>query len=182
MKVWIGPYKESDSSRKEEIAIHDYDTWNMDHTLAMIILPMLKQLKETKHGVPVIDHEDMPEHLQYISRKYDQRARTDMIDQLQPIEYDDLSEHEFQRQIKCWNWIMDEMIWAFEQILDDDNDKQFFSGVSDIYWEELEDGMSEMKLGPNDTFQIDREGLAKHNKRIGNGLKLFGKYYRSLWD
>ena len=182
MKVWIGPYKEGDSSRKEEIAIHDYDTWNMDHTLAMIILPMLKQLKETKHGVPTIDYEDMPEHLQYIRRADDPRAIYDMIDQSQQPEWDDLNEIEFQRQIKCWNWIMDEMIWAFEQILDDDNDKQFFSGVSDIYWEELENGMSEMKWGPNDTFKVDREGLAKHNARIGNGLKLFGKYYRSLWD
>lgn len=182
MKVSIGPYKNDDSPRREEVVIHDYDTWNMDHTLAMIILPMLKQLKATKHGVPVIDYKDMPEHLQYISRKYDERARTDMIDQLQPIEYDDLSEHEFQRQIKCWDWIIDEMIWSFEQILDDDNDKQFFSGVSDIYWEKLDDGMSEMKWGPNDTFKIDREGLAKHNERIENGLTLFGKYYRSLWD
>lgn len=182
MKISIGPYKDDNTPRREEVVIHNYDTWNMDHTLALIILPMLKQLKETKHGVPVIDHEDMPEHLQYISRKYDQRARTDMIDQLQPIEYDDLSEHEFQRQIKCWDWIMDEMIWAFEQILDDDNDKQFYSGESDIYWEELENGMSEMKRGPNDTFKIDHESLAKHNERIGNGLTLFGKYYRSLWD
>ena len=156
MKISIGPYKEDGTPRKEEIHIHEYDTWNMDDTLAMIILPMLKQLKETKHGVPMIDYEDMPEHLQYIEKKYDQRARYDMIDQIQPMEYDDLSELEFQRQLKCWDWIMDEMIWAFEQILDNDNDKQFYSGESDIYWEELENGMSEMKWGPNDTFQIDR--------------------------
>ena len=48
MKVYIGPYKEDDSPRKESIHIHDYDTWNMDHTLALIALPMLKQLKETE--------------------------------------------------------------------------------------------------------------------------------------
>jgi dCMP deaminase len=48
MKVYLGPYKEN---RKEQIHIHDYDTWNMDDTLAMIIVPMLKQLKATKHGV-----------------------------------------------------------------------------------------------------------------------------------
>lgn len=182
MKIFIGPYKNDDTPRKEEIVIHDYDTWSMDHTLALIILPMLKQLKATKHGVPYVDYEDMPEHLRYIPRQYDQRARTDMIDQLQPIEYDDLAEIEFQQQVKCWDWMIGEMIWAFEQILDDDNDKQFYSGKSDTYWVKLKNGFSEMKRGPKDTFQIDHEGLAKHNKRIENGLTLFGKYYRSLWD
>jgi len=44
MKVCIGPYKE-EGVRKENVHIHDYDTWNMDHTLALIALPMLKQLK-----------------------------------------------------------------------------------------------------------------------------------------
>jgi hypothetical protein len=72
----------------------------------------------------------------------------------------------FNGKIKCWDWMMDEMIWAFEQILDDDNDKQFFSGVSDTYLEELENGYSEMKRGPKDTFKIDHEGLTKHNERI----------------
>lgn len=176
MKVTIGPYKDHNAERKEEVHLHDYDTWNMDHTLALIALPMLKQLKDTKHGVPYIDHADMPEHLQYIRRQYDPRAAGDLFNGWDDFDY------EFQRQVEVWDWMIDEMIWAMEQILDDDNDKQFFSGESDIYWEELENGMSEMKRGPNDTFQIDREGLAKHNERIGNGLKLFGKYYRSLWD
>ena len=167
MKVTIGPYKNDESSRREEIVIHEYDTWNMDHTLAMIILPMLKQLKASKHGAPNVDVKDVPNHLKPTKEEiaaYNKDGATD--------------EQFFER----WDWIMDEMIWAFEQILDDDNDKQFFSGESDIYWEELENGYSEMKRGPNDTFQIDREGMAKHNKRIGNGLKFFGKYYRSLWD
>jgi len=173
MKVYLGPYKEN---RKEQIHIHDYDTWNMDDTLAMIILPMLKQLKATKHGVPYMDYEDMPEHLQYISRQYDPRAVGDLFNN-----WDDFDQ-EFERQVEVWDWMMDEMIWAFEQILDDDNNNQFYSGESDIYWEKLENGHSEMKRGPKDTFQIDFEGMKRHNARIDNGLKLFGKYYRSLWD
>lgn len=176
MKVTIGPYKDDNTQRKEEVHLHDYDTWNMDHTLALIALPMLKQLKATKHGVPYMDYEDIPEHLQYDRRQYDQRAVGDLFNN-----WDDFDE-EFDHQVKVWDWMMDEMIWAFEQILDDDNDSQFYSGESDIYWEELENGYSEMKRGPNDTFQIDHEGMKKHNARIENGLKLFGKYYRSLWD
>ena len=39
-----------------------------------------------------------------------------------------------------------------------------------------------MKKGPNDTSHFDDEGYKKHQERITNGLKLFGKYYQALWD
>ena len=45
------------------VKIDRWDTWSMDHTLAFIILPMLKQLKADKHGAPFVDDEDVPEHL-----------------------------------------------------------------------------------------------------------------------
>jgi len=28
----------------------------------------------------------------------------------------------------------------------------------------------------------DKIGLKKHQERINNGLRLFGKYYTNLWD
>ena len=37
----------------------------MDRTLAHIIIPMLKQLKETKHGSAMVDDEDLPPHMQH---------------------------------------------------------------------------------------------------------------------
>ncbi len=51
MKVSIGPYPKK-GKRKISVRIDEYDTWNMDHTLAHIIVPMLVQLKKTKHGTP----------------------------------------------------------------------------------------------------------------------------------
>lgn len=145
MKVCIGPYKDS-GKRKEEVHIHDYDTWSMDHTLALIALPMLKQLKETKHGVPYVDYEDMPEHLQYIYRQYDPRAAGDLFNG-----WDDF-DHEFDHQVKVWDWILDEMIWAMDQIANEDR------------------------------VNLDVWYSKPFNDRIQNALKLFGKYYRSLWD
>ena len=44
----------SKNERKVKVRIDEYDTWSMDHTLALIILPMLKQLKATKHGSPLL--------------------------------------------------------------------------------------------------------------------------------
>jgi hypothetical protein len=49
MKVRIGPYRKNRATRVE---IEPHDTWNMDYTLAMIIHPMLVQLKATQHGHP----------------------------------------------------------------------------------------------------------------------------------
>ncbi len=49
MKVRIGPYRKNRATRVE---IEPHDTWSMDCTLAMIIHPMLVQLKATQHGHP----------------------------------------------------------------------------------------------------------------------------------
>ena len=65
MKVKIGKWGKTTNRRKIDIQIDPWDTWNMYNTLADIILPMLKQLKETKHGSPVVELEDVPEELRY---------------------------------------------------------------------------------------------------------------------
>ena len=83
---------------------------------------------------------------------------------------------------------MDEMIWAFEQ-LTIDWEEQFHSGVHDTVWvpsKELDAKGKpvtyQMKKGPKDTWKWDKKGWTKHSARIDNGLRLFGKYYRALWD
>ena len=62
MKVSIGKYPKK-GNQKVSIRIDPWDTWSMDTTLAHIVLPMLKQLKATKHGAPQVDVEDVPEEL-----------------------------------------------------------------------------------------------------------------------
>jgi len=39
-------------TQKIEVKIDEWDTWNMDETLAHIVAPMLKQLKRKKHSYP----------------------------------------------------------------------------------------------------------------------------------
>ena len=74
MKIEIGPYPDDDSERKIDVQLDKFDTWNMDDTLAHIILPMLKQLKETKHGSHIVDDEDVPEELRTTSNTYQDHA------------------------------------------------------------------------------------------------------------
>ena len=141
------------------VKIDRWDTWSMDHTLANIILPMLKQLQETKHGAPRTDDEDVPEELRSTSAP--------------PIEDIDMG-HTDDNWFKRWDWILDEMIWAFEQNIDHDNDKAFFDYSvcnNKLPWDKD-------YIGP----KYDVEGHRKHQDRMQNGFRLFGKYYQNLWD
>lgn len=130
------------AQQKRKIRIDYWDTWNMDNTLACIILPMLKQLQEEKHGAPYVEDEDVPESLKSTAAKPKKNEW-------------DTDEFHFDR----WDYVLAEMIWAFEQIIDDD--------YGDVY--HTKDG-------------IDKEKMHQIENRINNGTRLFGKYYRALWD
>lgn len=140
--------------RKIKVKIDHYDVWGADHTLALVILPTLKKLAESKHGSPMVDLADVPAELH----------PTDVPDETNG--YTDNTVHE------RWQWVMNEMIWAFEQLANEDNDSLFYdhsaTGGDDIEsWKNI---------------RIDHEGLKAHNNRIDRGTILFGKYYRALWD
>lgn len=154
--------------RKIKIRIDKYDTWNMDDTLALIMVPMLKQLKATTHGSPSVDDEDVPENLRSTAAPAKEN------------EYDIDENHHLR-----WEWVLDELIWTFTQLQGDtDWAAQYESGEHD--WQFIDskdnDGYKEMVKGPNDTYKVDVEGLEAHQKKIDNGLRLFAKYYRGLWD
>ena len=36
--------------------------------------------------------------------------------------------------------------------------------------------------GPNHTYECDYDGMKKVYDRMDNGFRLFGTYYRGLWD
>lgn len=156
-----------DKKRERNIKIHidPYDTWNMNSTLSLIIVPMLKQLKETKHGSPFVDDEDVPVHLR----------STSALPKKNEWDIDD--NHEAR-----WDWVMDEMIWAFEQ--DTINwEEQFYSGNIDMKTVPNKGSTwSTLTEGPNHTFKVDQKGMEKHQERVKNGRRLFAKYYDGLWD
>jgi hypothetical protein len=106
MKVNIGPYISPDSRKKRKINIHidNYDLWNMDETLSLIIAPMLVKMKNDKEGVPHVHDEDLPEH---ILQEY-------------PESNNDLAALEAR-----WNYIIDAMIFSFE-MYNTDWENQFF--------------------------------------------------------
>jgi hypothetical protein len=156
--------------RIEYVKIDRWDTWSMDHTLAYIILPMLKQLKKDKHGAPNVDDEDVPRELWSIYALPKEEWETDG--------------NHFAR----WDWVLDEMIFAFEHKNDDTWQEKFSSGVIDWkseaceWYENGKAKMFKMVEGPNHTYECDYEGMKVVEDRIQNGFRLFGRYYQNLWD
>ena len=148
--------------RRKVIKIHPYDTWSVCGTLAPIILPLLKQLKATQHGYPCTDDEDGPEEF-----------RSAVAPALTEEEKNSSTTDPWHE--KRWEWIMGEMIWAFEQLNDPNSDDQFWPGRDDLV--DIDNLTEHIKR-----VNCDFDGLKAHEERIHRGTTLFGKYYQSLWD
>lgn len=144
--------------RKQQVyvRIDRHDTWNMDTTLAHLVLPMLQQLKATKHGSPHVDDFDTPQHLWSTNA--------------QPKEHPwDLDSNWHKR----WEYVLSEMIWAFQQHLNPDEDSQF--------WTHPKDPTLSFKQQLKNS-KLDEAQYNQHHHRKQKAFELFGKYYQCLWD
>ena len=172
MKVYLN----KPGSKKEihRVKIDKFDTWNIDVTMAHIIVPLLTEFRKDLHGAPHTDNEDVPDELRMSDEEkhvYSNNGETD------------------DNWFKRWDYVLDEMIWAFQQKLEE-WEEQFASGENDVSFVEApEEGTDEegqpmykMKYGPKHNREYDWEGRKKFQERMTNGYKLFGKYYEGLWD
>lgn len=179
MKVNIGPYPKKGDRRKINVKIDKYDTWSFDHTLAHIIYPALLQLKATKHGVP----NDMVNDV----------GGEPYVDQSSFDFYTETHNEAFDIACKRWDEILDKMIWSFQQLIIDDYNEKYHHGEPEYDFVKsdqqfpnpitgkMEDTFKMVDKNPNEHW-YDAEGHQLHEDKIQEGLELFGKYYRSLWD
>lgn len=169
MKVEISDYPEDGCDRTYSVEVSDHDIFSTDETLAIVILPVLKKLREAKLGAPDVRNEDVPEEL---------RKDPD-------LELWKTDENWHAR----WEYVLDRMIWSFEQIHPEgpDWESQFYTGEADFSFapvketDEFGDHFHELLFGPNHTLKFDSEGYQAYEDKIQEGLILFGRYYRGLW-
>jgi hypothetical protein len=165
---WVNDTRQKFPWNKDVVKIDYYDTWSMDQSLAPIILPMLKQLKATKHGFGLIADEDAPKELGSIYALPKDEW-----------EWDGNAE-------KRYEWVLDEMIWAFEQLCDENAEDKFWITKPELDWdamtEPFEEGQKSREVKWTVEGKLDQEGYKAHHERIQRGLTLFGKYFRTLWD
>ena len=139
MKVSIGKYHKNNAPRTIKVQVDPWDTVSADYTLALVILPVLQHLRADDRGCHFVNDEDVPH--------------------LPPIPYgEEYADKDHEMLIARWDYVMGEMINAFDRIAHDD-------WVEDFYEGELFHG----------------EAYRAEEARIDNGLRLFGKYFRGLW-
>jgi|LakMenEpi03Aug12_release.lakeMendotaPanAssembly.Ray.scaffolds.fasta_scaffold367556_3 hypothetical protein len=126
--------------KKVKVKIEKQDVWALDYTLAIVIAPALKKLKDAKSGSPWVDDADVPEHL-----------RVDPLE-VKKNEWDTDSRYHAR-----WDYVIDEMIWTFEQ-------------------------HAKQNTYLDDEFNTNKAEFEAHGSRIDNGNRLFGKYYNMLWS
>lgn len=178
MKINIGKFPKN-KPRRINIQIDPSDTWNMDSTLAHIILPMLIQLKAQKQGVPAEFAEIAG------GADYDEQMSFDF--------YKETHNTAFDRACDQWDEILDKMIWSFTQLIDTDWESKYRHGEAEITWEKTDEIIYNPVTKQNEnTYQMvdknpsghwtDITGIMLHQERIQEGLELFGKYFKNLWD
>lgn len=167
--MWLDGRKQ----RRIKIQLDPWDSWSADHTLALIIAPVLRQLRDTKHGSPWVDDADVPERLRSTSAPplSEEERNAGGIDEL------------FHDR---WNWVMNEMIWAFEQVTNEERESQFYSDEElSMAFQKMDNGnyrLVDCSQEDPVTYQ-DRKALqAAYEERIQRGINFFAKYYNSLWD
>ncbi len=178
MKVKLGKFPKNNGNRKIDIKIDGFDTWNMDHTLALIIYPMLIQLKNTKHGVP-------HEIVEVGGASHESQDSFEF--------YKDTHNESFDKACLKWDEILDKMIWSFGQLITDEYGDKYHHGTPKYDWVDsgkpypnpvtgkMEPTYKMVDKNPDEHW-YDAVGHQLHEERIQEGLELFGKYYRSLWD
>lgn len=178
MKVNIGKYPKH-AERRVSVTIEKHDTYSLDRTLALIILPALLQLRESQHGIPsefaTIGGEDYSDQLSF---DFYSESNKELFDTV---------------AVKRWEEILDKIIWSFQQLVIDDHGEKYHHGKGEYTWEKtdepylnpatnkLEDTYIMKDLNPNGHW-YDIVGHQLHEERIQEGLELFGKYYKHLWD
>jgi len=179
--VWLAErYMAWQERRRVSVKLDPWDTWNADDTLAHIVLPMLVDLKRSKQGAPNVDSEDVPFELRmphgWYEEKYMVNGETDP--------------NFFAR----WNYVLDEMIWAFSEHTKDYDEAEgrFHTGNIDFISVPVDEAGNEvaekdakyfrMDRGPDDTSHFDKAGWEVYQNRKQNGFRLFGKYYTCLWS
>jgi len=168
--------------RKIEVRIDNYDTWSADHTLAVIIGPLLRSMKAKKQGIPGA----------FLSDEYNTLVSSEAfwaengegpLNTKATLLLDNASNK--------WEEALDHMIWAFEEYVKDDWDEQYWSGEHGKWDVEKTDktypnpitGVEEptYRMLDTGTRTCDWDARKKHWDRVQEGIDLFAKNFQNLW-
>ena len=128
MKVNIDQFNKRTEDDIFEVEVTSKDCWYLDYILAQVIHAALVKFRADLYSYSMVDDEDLPPN------------------------FSEDSEEDSENR---WKYVLDEMIWGFEEI---------------------------KTWGENEPMAYRSKEWADYNKRIANSTRLFGKYFQSLWN
>ena len=169
----------------------DSDCWNLPQSTAKFMLPRIKHLRQNYHSLAnrhhlVIDDKIVPYVGKEDNFEFNNKlgCYTDKTTGL-GISLDE----------KEYEYILDEIIFALQTIVDEDNAEISLEELYEVYPKGFDpikdrqmfltpqgDGTSLVEFESKNNIQPDYSKLNKAYERQRNGLILLGLYFRDLWD
>ena len=169
----------------------DSDCWNLPQSTAKFMLPRIKHLRQNYHSLAnrhhlIIDDKIVP----YVGKEDDFVFNTTL-----GCHIDKTTGLEISLDQKEYEYILDEIIFALQTIVDEDDINVSLEEVYEVYpqgfdpikdrqmfLEKQEDGTYLVEFEKKENIQPDYSKLNKAYERQRNGLILLGLYFRDLWD
>lgn len=178
------------------------ERWNLFHTFSVYIAAGLKDFLSYKlFGVPQefsAEQEDIGESNSEIeeSKELYEELGKEVEKIIEEREQLPRFDGEQSTEMKLWRGTIEKMLWSFEQIRDDYpdspfnkwHDKQFWSlldkGILPMEIEEEpdENGLHAVNFNGEETPQEIWDADKLYHQKIQEGIDLFAKYFRNLWD
>jgi hypothetical protein len=169
----------------------DSDCWNLPQAIAKFMLPRIKHLRQNYHSLAnrhhlIIDDKIVP----YVGKEDDFVFNTTL-----GCHIDKTTGLEISLDQKEYEYVLDEIIFALQTIVDEDDINVSLEEVYEVYPKGFdpikdrqmfltrqEDGTSLVEFETKDNIQPDYSKLNKAYERQRNGLMLLGLYFKDLWD
>jgi hypothetical protein len=169
----------------------DSDCWNLPQSTAKFMLPRIKHLRQNYHSLAnrhhlIIDDKIVP----YVGKEDDFVFNTTL-----GCHIDKTTGLEISLDQKEYEYVLDEIIFALQTIVDEDDINVSLEEVYEVYpkgfdpikdrqmfLEKQEDGTYLVEFERKQSIQPDYSKLNKAYERQRNGLMLLGLYFKDLWD
>jgi len=169
----------------------DSDCWNLPQSTAKFMLPRIKHLRQNYHSLAnrhhlIIDDKIVP----YVGKEDDFVFNTTL-----GCHIDKTTGLEISLDQKEYEYVLDEIIFALQTIVNEDDINVSLEEVYEVYpkgfdpikdrqmfLEKQEDGTYLVEFERKENIQPDYSKLNKAYERQRNGLMLLGLYFKDLWD
>jgi hypothetical protein len=169
----------------------DSDCWNLPQSTAKFMLPRIKHLRQNYHSLANRHHLLIDDKIVPYVGKEDNFEFNEKLG----CYTDKTTGMEISLDQKEYEYVLDEIIFALQTIVDEDDINVSLEEVYEVYPKGFdpikdrqmfltrqEDGTSLVEFETKDNIQPDYSKLNKAYERQRNGLMLLGLYFKDLWD